>query len=684
VVDEGASPLPPFIIISAPGAVGKTALAKHIAAQKNYVLWDLGRLKLGDNSFVGTVAVCFGAECLPEILKSLNDGSVGFIFDAFDEAEILSGWQRIQDFLDEMISYTQKTPHVCLVLLARSETASLLSYYIEEKRARCQLLEIGYFPEVESRKFVRLQAEHIARQGRVPGLTDRLTQHKGPFDDALDAVFSSIYTAFSVSPSDAWSQPVIRSFLGYAPVLQAVATYVSEFTNFQDVRKRIGEGALKADGLSVASSIMKDLLSREQSKVVDPLKNKGLSGAEGWGGWDDLYSPDEQLERILLHVLKNPQATQVRPNGAVPAWLAEAYQDTLKSFLPQHPFLREPDFSGPAFRDYTFASLLKASRDNLRGLTRERMQAPDYVATPLLIYFYRADETELVYGDDVGFFYESFSSRDTVSNLSRRVVVRPPSLEGEFTHTLELYEASMSSGSESVLLYIREGSPVNVVFSRRLRNARLRVNGTVTLGSSTNEFEITDSNVNCQTLVIRSKVFVVQSSAHAQEVVLTAQSYQPIPPTINVQVRGPGRLAVSWPGARRYPWATYTPQFDGGGGGRFQHDAFLALRGILSWFRRDKKEDMARHRDLIRNAEVGQNAIKRAMLLFLFDRGILYEEQPLYKLNMEVLAQIGINYSDLQRGNETPAIAGFLQAFEDWLEEEGVVAIEQNESSNEI
>jgi hypothetical protein len=100
IVEGGEEIWPPLILISAPGAVGKTAFAKYIASQKGYFLWDLGHLKLGDNSFVGTVAQCFGAANLQSILKSLGAASAGFVFDALDEAELLSGWQRLESFLE--------------------------------------------------------------------------------------------------------------------------------------------------------------------------------------------------------------------------------------------------------------------------------------------------------------------------------------------------------------------------------------------------------------------------------------------------------------------------------------------------------------------------------------------------------------------------------------------------------
>ncbi len=330
IVEEPAGGTSPFIIVSAPGAVGKTALARHIAGEKNYFLWDLAGLKLGDNSFVGTIVQCFGAESLASILESLGDGSAGFVFDAFDEAEILSDWQRVENFLDELIEYSRDSPTPCFVLLARSETAALVWFYLQDKGISCPLLEIDYFLEPESKEFIGLQVGRLARERRLPELADRYMQHRGPFNDAIDAIFGSIYDAFSIGSEVAWTNPVVRSFLGYAPVLQAIATNVSSYTNYLDVRKAVQDRVFTGNGPSIASSIMQDLLRREQAKVVSALKGKGLSGAEGWEAWDEVYSPEEQLERILLRVLKSDKSTELQSDRAVPPWLADHYRETLR------------------------------------------------------------------------------------------------------------------------------------------------------------------------------------------------------------------------------------------------------------------------------------------------------------------------------------------------------------------
>lgn len=472
---HGSAPFP-IVILSAPGAVGKTALAKYLSARKSCYLWDLSKLKLGDNSLVGTIAQCFGADRLSGILTALKEGKMCFVIDAFDEAEILSGWDKVEGLLDEICRCASSSSlRASFVLLARSETASLLGFYIDEEGRYKQpylMLEIDYFNYEQARRFIYLQVEKIARDTDDVALSKRLVQYQTPFLEAVDSIFDSIYRAFSLKPENAWRSRALCSFLGYAPVLQAIAAYLATFSNYQDVQRRIGEGMLSVESAKVASSIMHDLLVREQEKVALALKGRKTTESSQWEDWDNIYSPEEQLRRVMAYVVKGPEALSLGlASKGIPAWLVEQYSQCLSSFLPQHPFLRGHAFTGPAFRDYVLALFLQQD-ENSKLKARAFMETPQYVATPLLIQFYRADGNELVSGNDLDFLYESFMSRDTFLDLSSAMIVVAPGSQS-ILHRVELYDIPTENEEyvEPIALYVRKEDPLSISFRRRLRNA---------------------------------------------------------------------------------------------------------------------------------------------------------------------------------------------------------------------
>lgn len=67
------------------------------------------------------------------------------------------------------------------------------------------------------------------------------------------------------------------------------------------------------------------------------------------------------------------------------------------------------------------------------------------------------------------------------------------------------------------------------------------------------------------------------------------------------------------------------------------------------------------------DAMVRDNELRRRMLEFLKEQGVIYEEGPLYKLDRSALDLEGINYDDVRRGRRSSAINKFLNKWENWL-----------------
>lgn len=191
----------------------------------------------------------------------------------------------------------------------------------------------------------------------------------------------------------------------------------------------------------------------------------------------------------------------------------------------------------------------------------------------------------------------------------------------------------------------------------------LEINGRVILGTQFGEFEITDAEIICDDIELRSKLFVVHSSSQGQAVRIVAANYTQVPASIDIKTRGPGTLEVFWPGGNQYPWARYYIDQAAPRERVEVADAFLGLRRILTWFRRDRKHDFARHRDLINNVAVGEHVLRRALLGYLFDRQIIYEVAPLYIFDENVATRAGINWPDIRSGRMTDQVREFLEPF---------------------
>ena len=93
-----------YIIFSAPGATGKSALAKHLSYSLNGVYWNLPDNKIAEYSFQGAISEAVGYLALSEFMHSLQTEESLLIIDAFDEAEASSGRNNIEFFLRDLDS----------------------------------------------------------------------------------------------------------------------------------------------------------------------------------------------------------------------------------------------------------------------------------------------------------------------------------------------------------------------------------------------------------------------------------------------------------------------------------------------------------------------------------------------------------------------------------------------------
>lgn len=669
---------PPIILISAPGAVGKSALARFIAAEKKCHLWDLSKLRLGTNTFKGTLANAFDAEDYSQLVSDLRNGRLLFVLDAFDEAEIVSGWARVEEFLNELFDLVKKSPGHTLILLARSTTAQLMDIYLSDLAeadaldSRHVAYSIDYFLEDQAVKFIEL---HLDKQGKT---TQR--QHYTAFREAVDKIFTLFYTVVKMNDLDKpWASHEVKSFLGYAPVLQAIARYIAQFDNFAYVQNTFVDPDSLSDGTSLVSGLMNDLLLREQEKLGQQLKQVGLQEAAGWDDWETIYTPIEQLRRLFLYLQPNQEQKQraffVDEEG-VPGWLIAEYSTALKNFIEQHPFVLNGAFTGPAFQDYAFARLLaeKCLYSEVKDAWHNVIvDDKAYIASPLFALLYLNINHGEASGDLAGYLYESAISRQGFQSQPRLIILPREETDDDLVHWLQIItEDEIANGDEVArkqevdmrfLLDVKDDMPVT--FTRRLTRSYIEVKGWVVLGRPDIVFELKDSEVICHGLVIQSNTLIVRNYGQHEQVSIEAAQYQQKPHVLNIDQNNPSSITISWPDGQRHPWSNFycePLEYE-------SHDfeeAVLGLRRIVSFFRKDRRDDFARYKQLVDNVVVGKRQIRRDLRDYLIEKRILTHRTPLYYLDMKTLETYGINFESLRQAKLEDELRNFIREFLSW------------------
>ena len=119
------------VLVSAPGAVGKTMLAERIAVEKHSPIWNLGAVQVGHDFATGTVAGTFGDDLFSTVTTELREGRRVIVFDALDEARLRAGEANFEGFLDGIADRFR--PPRAKVLLGRKETVDWAALWLNDK-----------------------------------------------------------------------------------------------------------------------------------------------------------------------------------------------------------------------------------------------------------------------------------------------------------------------------------------------------------------------------------------------------------------------------------------------------------------------------------------------------------------------------------------------------------------------
>jgi len=671
----------PITIISAPGAVGKTSLAENISARNSVYLWDLARLNLGLGSFTGIITESFGVDRLKPIVDKLAKGEETFVFDAFDEAELKEGFGRIEELIKECWRKVGCSDRTSLIFLARTKTADNLETAIRlfsemeagpSREHPCSRVEINYFNEERAKAFIDSEVSRLSDREEDDNIQQKYNSYKDPFYSAVDSIFESAAKSLRVE-TDIWSEGQVKSFLGYAPVLQAITRYLIDPShgNFYKIRKKVKDKEVGSEEADITTNLIEELLDREKIKVQERIKETVDENIEE-RHVSKLYKPGEQLRRILLYINdregggleKSADTKDLTPD--IPGGLVSQYHSSLESFVSQHPFIKAKTFTSPAFRDYLYAEALKwGSATDLQEIARSTLISSEYTPTPLLMWFYDEPDRDIVRPKDVGIMYESFSSRDSAFEEDSYVEIYPRRRnEEDKVHNAAFVRLDQEgeTGSNYEFGIIPERGDLEVMFPRKVENASIYIDQKLILGSKSNRLVIEDSEIRAHEIELRSLSVVTKSMSKGQSVLITADSFSSPLQNVDVSKFGDGDVAVQWPGSNGHPWHDFSQDIQNSEEATYSQ-SFSALRRILLCFRRDKRQDLARHEDYVEGVAINNVSVKEEMFRYLLKEGIVYYDSPFYKININELSNNEINWSALQSGDPHGQVSDFLESF---------------------
>lgn len=596
-----------LLLIEAPAAVGKTMLAEAISHRTGGSLWNLAAFNVGDDTFVGRIGKCFGDELYSTIMNRLAQGDFLVILDALDEGRLRAGDDNFLAFLKTLAERLNKPrQRPCVIVLGRPESIELAALSFDDHTFAH--LEIEFFEREAANDLIAKQLDSLCTRD---GLARLHRQHRQAFAKARDMFFEravEVLGARARGGEISWNNPAVRSFLGYAPVLVAVAKYLAtvdeahEYRVLEDNLRETKVSAGPTAAWELFGNILDGILEREQRKACDVIKPRLTAAAAKscWAAWETLYTATEQRLRLLSRGLNHHRKPKrgdlgiqdsLFPAGLDPE-LRDEYEKAIRDHLPDHPFLmgKGPDgFAGEVFRDDTYAWALDSNDVTAQQKERVRSRlgkmekfSPIFAQSLLARAGSRCQPPQVpqVRAADLGFVYDSLASSFQKSHF--RLYEREDD---------EWMIATFQDVAERIQDLTLHVSPVGgqVLFPRHLINANINVSGGVALGVEGFAFylgpnvELTSSvlEINGDVTVQTGNVEVREEHRHVILEALECVHGQKAP-----RVDGQGLLTTQWQNPR-YPWERFAlqPKPDDNDIAEFGEELVKAIRtiGIRGW-----------------------------------------------------------------------------------------------------
>ncbi len=600
----------PLLLVSAPGAVGKSTLARQIAHQTGAVYIDLAKADpVGGNTLSGGLV-------RSGLYANWQAGTTAVLIDGLDEARLRVTQEAFSAFLDD-VAELAKGRTVPTILFGRTGAVQDAWLLLSDSGVETAVLEIGYYGPTASIDFAeaRLRAARpnsphtVAERRAVELLLERLREQTESDGDR---------------------------FAGYAPVLQAVAERVARVGNPANLVADIERGEQPVTLQTVVSSI----LERERGKL-DTLQFENPSLTR------QLYSTDEQLDRLVarLYDLAPPALPLMSAKDA------QTYSTALDTWVPEHPFLKGGrDTSSAVFDAVISTRALKNSASAEAAIQRELARGA--AANPFLSEFYVADHGDVpVYlpPAHIGIIYASLRARLSLGDAASLLVEAPDDAEGEdaLRAEVEITVARRDAERPRVLPFdtdqtgtLRLGAYVEDV---EISAPYARVE----IGPGPEVILVAPVSIQCEKLVLTTDKVIAENPPGRSEtgIFLEAEKYDGGQMTSVPVVRGNVSLAAAWPRARAHPWTTFATEPLPIPDLRLD-EALRRFRKFVIAFRSHSKGNLARYRHKIEHERMTKGA-GRAVLNYMISEGILSLSGSMYYLDPDLLgARSGATYAD--------------------------------------
>ncbi len=443
-------------------------------------------------------------------------------------------------------------------------------------------------------------------------------------------------------------------FAGYAPVLQAVVERVARESNPSGLVSDMEQGRQQAVTLQ---SVVSAILEREQSKLNSlQFQDTRLVGM--------LYSPEEQLDRLVSRIYKvpPPELPDMNPEDT------ETYSKALEDWEGTHAFL--DGYNRPSTVVFQAAiSTWALKRTQAASLAlREELSKGD-AANPFLYVFYTDECSEskedAVPEEHIGVIYASLRASLLQGESASLLVEEPDDYDDEVDQAEVEIEFTRRGYDDPRFLRFITGVIGPIYLGAHVKDVTIDMpQSGIEIGQNSDVVLVAPIDIQCDELVLHTNKLIVENPPDSEtgSVFLQAEIFGGTPMSSVPLARNNVKLFVSWPGSNVYPWRTFTVELPSTGDEDPRMDeALRRFRKFVIEFRSHGNRGLARHSSKIESSRMIKGT-GQAVLDLMLSEGIVSRIQSRYHLDAERLAELTeTTYADCMAYSFGPKAVTFVQ-----------------------
>lgn len=648
---------PTVILVSAVGSTGKTALARQLSRDAQLPILDLAKHKpVGDNTLTGLLTSAFDVAEIGEVFGRLNAGNYGIIIDGVDEGRSKTTGKAFEAFLDDIAKLGSPESGTTFVLLGRTQTLEDCWLYLTDKNVSTGLITISPFTIEEAKAYI--DAFTIGEDAAYPQ----------QYSEARDGILQKLGSAFSGGPTSTGDD--FLAFIGYPPVLDAIATLLNEEKNYFKLLNALGGTSDENVEVSLLHRIAQYVLERERDLKVTPnivqplvdnapekIKTRALERA---------YSIREQCVRLVAHCIGRQLSMSIIGEPT----LDEKYEEQLGAFLPEHPFISAREFRNAVFEALALATLMASDDVNDRSLLNEYVASHKHSYHVVYMLNIISKDRRIELDVVAPLLTSAMEFRSVHSSVEIRV--DGPDWEDQLVQgSIEEIEIDVEiilgeSGESQTFSFRSQTTPESTLYlGPNIAGAFITFPGTVSLAGA-HELEFgAPVAISARTVKLNGSGLILKTTdrrGSIAEITVDAQRLETSLETITTNgipiiFRLTDRSGVSYPAIQYVELVAESPK------DKNVRQKYLRLKRILVEFRSHGQGTLARYRIKIENPRILRNEIGASVLKKLVADRILVLDVDRYFLDPERLsALVGVSWTDLRKGEMPESLQGYLRS----------------------